>query len=234
MDSSSPYCSHPIFAFRVALLADAAFGISFTIFTAFDGYISFHSLFALILMLFVLTIAICCYDFVEWAINKSRTTEFYQWPVKVVLLTDLVQASLFIVAYVKELIDLIRYLHWVGVGFIITYGTLPPLFAAILHGICVFQQLRRWLVGEYLYLSSIGQAGSGSKEKKRIFLLELDIHEANAPGDCIWQVDFDTMDSTACLDQPLLSRSSTLEAYVLMAMRGLLFSNKSGPFTTLA
>jgi hypothetical protein len=141
MDSSSPYRSHPIFTFRVALLANAAVGLFLTTFTAVDGYISFHSLFAFIIMLFIFTIAMCCYDLVEWAINKSHATESYKWPLKVVLLADLVLVSLFIVVYVKEVINLNRYLNWVDVGIITTYSTLPPLLAAVLHGFCLWKQL---------------------------------------------------------------------------------------------
>jgi len=141
MESSSIYRSHPVFAYRVALLVDCAAGLGFTSFTAVDSYISFHSLFALILMLFILSIAVCCYDLVEWAINKSRTTESSKWPLKVVLLADLILAALFIVAYIKELIDLNHFRYRTGVGIITTYGTLPPLLAAMLHGICVFKQL---------------------------------------------------------------------------------------------
>lgn len=142
MDSSSPYRSHPIFTFRIARLANTAVGLILTTFTAVDGYISFHSLFAFVIMLFIFTTAICCNDLVEWAVNKSHATESYKGPLKVVLLAELVLVSLYIVVYVKEIIDVNRYLNWVDVGIVTTYGTLPPLVAAVLHGLCVWKQLR--------------------------------------------------------------------------------------------
>lgn len=144
MDAASPYRSHPIFKLRVAVLANASVGLFLTTFVVFDGYRSFRSIFSFIFLLFILSIAVSCYDLVRWAINRDQADGAYKSSLKIVSLVEIFLGSLFVYVYAQEMIDLDRYLnrHRHNYSDVITiYGTLPPLIAAILHGVCVLKQL---------------------------------------------------------------------------------------------
>jgi hypothetical protein len=57
---------------------------------------------------------------------------------------EILLASFYVYVYVQEMIDIDRYLNrnWHNWSDVITiYGTLPPLVATGLHGICVVKQL---------------------------------------------------------------------------------------------
>ena len=143
MGSSSPYRSHPAYALRLAILANAAIGIGLGIANAFFHYVSYRSILIRHIELFVLSIVVTSYDLVQWAVNTSSGNESYKWPSKLVVLADLLLAVLFLSLYIGEVASLWRYSYRDSVAVFVVYGTIPPLVAIITHILSVWKQMRK-------------------------------------------------------------------------------------------